>query len=235
MVDARGPEHDNTTPVDAVAGVLLDWCDGGAEGEGWLLDLRRGVPGSGHENDPRGAAYRLADLIVESLPARTALASTAAPGEDEPPLAGLWVDEAHRLRAGRDGNYAPVGTVDPDAATYVRSALAGRDTVDNSEVYVWACCGRTQTEVAHEGGGLCPLRTTADTDPPPSDDMVSLLMDLVDPDPCSLDHHGYCQAHVWLERGECPNARGRRVIDEHCARRASGDHPAEPEQPEVES
>ena len=36
---------------------------------------------------------------------------------------------------------------------------------------------------------------------------VETLRGVVDPDPCRLDHHGYCQAHGWLEEGDCPNAK----------------------------
>lgn len=33
-----------------------------------------------------------------------------------------------------------------------------------------------------------------------------LLTDLVDPTPCSLDHHGYCQEHLWFSsEGPCAN------------------------------
>ena len=41
-----------------------------------------------------------------------------------------------------------------------------------------------------------------------------VLSDLVarDDDPCYFDHHGYCQAHNWLQEGECPHARAKRLL-----------------------
>jgi hypothetical protein len=41
---------------------------------------------------------------------------------------------------------------------------------------------------------------------------VSLLATFVDDEPCSLDHHGHCQAHDWFAEGECNVARARRLI-----------------------
>lgn len=45
--------------------------------------------------------------------------------------------------------------------------------------------------------------------------LLTLLGDLVDPDPCWLDHHGGCQAHGYLllEPGEqCPVAEAKDVL-----------------------
>lgn len=43
--------------------------------------------------------------------------------------------------------------------------------------------------------------------------LVDLIRDWLDPDPCRLDHHGYCQAHNWLCGGKpCPHARAREVL-----------------------
>ena len=37
-----------------------------------------------------------------------------------------------------------------------------------------------------------------------------LLKDLVDDDPCTFDHHGYCQAHGWMSTDSlCPHARAK--------------------------
>jgi hypothetical protein len=41
---------------------------------------------------------------------------------------------------------------------------------------------------------------------------VSLLATFVDDEPCSLDHHGHCQAHDWFAEGECNVARARRLV-----------------------
>lgn len=42
--------------------------------------------------------------------------------------------------------------------------------------------------------------------------LQNLIRDLSDPDPCHYDHHGYCQAHSWLQDGECPHARAQRLL-----------------------
>jgi hypothetical protein len=41
---------------------------------------------------------------------------------------------------------------------------------------------------------------------------TNILRDLIDPADCWYDHHGYCQAHAWLQEGECPHARGKRWL-----------------------
>lgn len=41
---------------------------------------------------------------------------------------------------------------------------------------------------------------------------VNLLKDLTDPDDCSLDHHGYCQTHGWLQEGLCPHFRAKMFL-----------------------
>lgn len=40
----------------------------------------------------------------------------------------------------------------------------------------------------------------------------ALIADLADPDPCYLDHHGYCQTHGWLAVDPpCPHERARKM------------------------
>lgn len=47
------------------------------------------------------------------------------------------------------------------------------------------------------------------------DQLAALVRDFRDPDPCQLDHHGYCQAHSWMCSGsQCPHARAREVLTE---------------------
>lgn len=39
---------------------------------------------------------------------------------------------------------------------------------------------------------------------------VAIIRDLVDPDACWYDHHGYCQAHGWTDTEPiCPHARAK--------------------------
>lgn len=40
----------------------------------------------------------------------------------------------------------------------------------------------------------------------------SLIVDLTDPDTCSLDHSGNCQAHGWFGEDKCPHARAKEVL-----------------------
>lgn len=45
------------------------------------------------------------------------------------------------------------------------------------------------------------------------DRLAALVRDFRDPDPCRLDHHGYCQAHSWMCSGNtCPHARARDIL-----------------------
>ncbi len=44
------------------------------------------------------------------------------------------------------------------------------------------------------------------------DALAGLLAEFVDSEPCSLDHHGYCQSHGHLDEGECHMARARAVL-----------------------
>ncbi|MFE2353437.1 hypothetical protein [Streptomyces parvulus] len=53
--------------------------------------------------------------------------------------------------------------------------------------------------------------TTADTS-----ELLGLIRDFLDPDPCSFDHHGYCQAHGYLggEPMSCPHGRAKKLLAE---------------------
>lgn len=39
-----------------------------------------------------------------------------------------------------------------------------------------------------------------------------LLEEIASPEPCRLDHHGYCQEHLWVGKGECAHGRARRLL-----------------------
>jgi len=39
-----------------------------------------------------------------------------------------------------------------------------------------------------------------------------LLSQIVSSEPCRLDHHGYCQEHLWVGKGECAHGRARRFL-----------------------
>ncbi|MEU3683729.1 hypothetical protein AB0E99_22715 [Streptomyces sp. NPDC030592] len=46
--------------------------------------------------------------------------------------------------------------------------------------------------------------------------LLELVRDFLDPDPCTLDHHGYCQAHGYLggEPMSCPHGRATKLLAE---------------------
>jgi 16S rRNA G966 N2-methylase RsmD len=44
---------------------------------------------------------------------------------------------------------------------------------------------------------------------------LSILEDMVDPDECSYDHHGNCQAHGWTGIDpSCPHKRAKELLAE---------------------
>jgi len=43
-------------------------------------------------------------------------------------------------------------------------------------------------------------------------EIIELLEDLQDPDPCCLDHHGNCQAHGWFQIRRCPQERLEEIL-----------------------
>lgn len=42
--------------------------------------------------------------------------------------------------------------------------------------------------------------------------LLDLVQNLYDPEPCSFDHHGYCQIHFFLQEGECPDGRAQQLF-----------------------
>lgn len=44
--------------------------------------------------------------------------------------------------------------------------------------------------------------------------LLDLVADFVDHDPCDLDHHGYCQAHMWIGSPlPCPHGRAKAMFN----------------------
>lgn len=73
---------------------------------------------------------------------------------------------------------------------------------------------RKATRPAHQ-----PLRRTQT--PPPltpcrEAELLELVREFIDPDPCEFDHHGYCQAHGYPggEPLSCPHGRAKRLLNE---------------------
>jgi hypothetical protein len=45
------------------------------------------------------------------------------------------------------------------------------------------------------------------------EELLRLIRDLADPNPCSFDHHGHCQTHGWTDtEPACPHARAKRIL-----------------------
>jgi hypothetical protein len=59
-------------------------------------------------------------------------------------------------------------------------------------------------------------------------ELLALVRDFLDPDPCSFDHHGYCQAHGHLggEPMSCPHGRARKLLADLAAVSPVGQAPA---------
>lgn len=52
---------------------------------------------------------------------------------------------------------------------------------------------------------------------PDTKELLTLLRDMIDPDPCWFDHHGGCQAHGYLSLrpGElCPHHEAKELLAE---------------------
>lgn len=49
---------------------------------------------------------------------------------------------------------------------------------------------------------------------PTTEELLELIDQMRDPDPCWYDHHGYCQAHGWMAtEPRCPHARAAELFD----------------------
>lgn len=50
---------------------------------------------------------------------------------------------------------------------------------------------------------------------PTAEELLELIDQMRDPDPCWYDHHGYCQAHGWMyTEPRCPHARAAELFDD---------------------
>lgn len=86
--------------------------------------------------------------------------------------------------------------------------LADRDTAESADAAAGSYAGRAERVERQR------------------DQLAALVRDFLDPDPCQLDHHGYCQAHGWAHDGwHCPHARAREALaalDDEPATEATG-------------
>lgn len=74
-----------------------------------------------------------------------------------------------------------------------------------------AFCGECGFQPGETGCADCVQvrEMYADAVMPIVDRLRALVADFVDPDPCSLDHNGYCQAHGWYSGRPCPHRRAK--------------------------
>ena len=79
----------------------------------------------------------------------------------------------------------------------------------NDELYVCLNCGREYDRVSaleNSIDKLNELLTRA---------LIIFQHTVHEDDPCTFDHHGYCQAHSWFYDDEkCPDARAKELLKE---------------------
>ncbi|PBC71543.1 hypothetical protein BX265_6153 [Streptomyces sp. TLI_235] len=126
--------------------------------------------------------------------------------------------EKHTLRHDRDG-YTVAVYFPPTAPWSAVEAFFDRVTEDAHAI---AGAGWDAIPVGLPGDwlgiaadspdGTRATRPDEDTRPDPTTpthaELLALIDDLRDDDPCHYDHHGYCQAHSWFAvEPPCPDAR----------------------------
>lgn len=55
---------------------------------------------------------------------------------------------------------------------------------------------------------------------------MAILSDLIDPEPCKYDRHGYCQSHA-LHNRPCPHERAKQILREELKRQNPSPMPCE--------
>lgn len=81
--------------------------------------------------------------------------------------------------------------------------------------YVCEVCEERTVEPIHdneEGLSFCG-RCAFEMQAAMTADLRGLVEELIDPDPCWFDHHGYCQAHKLHEK-PCPHERAKDLLAE---------------------
>lgn len=126
---------------------------------------------------------------------------------------------------------------EPDTTPAASLCHCGLGTREGCATEPWGCgpastdpgtTGRTETGVTipepqaqGEGAGdnddthrrLLAVSRTAREEKRRRHDTEEILRDLIDPDPCWYDHHGYCQAHSWMAtEPACPHARAKTLL-----------------------
>lgn len=109
---------------------------------------------------------------------------------------------------------------DPEVQKAARAVLTGLDDLlDMVDEYELAS-GPTHLIDVGDGGYIMTEREHKATHACYSVDgmraLMALLADLTDPDDCTYDHHGYCQAHMWFQVDPpCPHARAKQILAAH--------------------
>jgi hypothetical protein len=45
-----------------------------------------------------------------------------------------------------------------------------------------------------------------------ANELKTILSQIVSSEPCSFDHKGYCQEHLWVGKGECAHGKARKLL-----------------------
>lgn len=121
---------------------------------------------------------------------------------------------AHKATLTVDGRrYPAAATPVPPPADRAAYAQGIRDAIAELERDAFGAIPRLRRLAAE-------AQQQPDTEPPETEavshaTLVELVRDFLDPDPCSFDHHGYCQAHAAGFGGEplsCPHGRARKAL-----------------------
>jgi len=110
------------------------------------------------------------------------------------------ITEVERLRASHD-------TMTVDCQTQGCREKLNHELIDKLETEVERLRGYHKLYL---DGSLKEIELTATIAK-----LRTLVDDLTDPDDCQYDHHGYCQAHGWMETDpSCPHKRAKTLATE---------------------
>lgn len=71
-------------------------------------------------------------------------------------------------------------------------------------------CELCNSGISHEATEECFVSQTIEI--PQVKELIKLVKELADPDPCEYDHHDFCQAHS-LHPKPCPHGRAKTILN----------------------
>ncbi|MFD9070556.1 hypothetical protein [Streptomyces lasiicapitis] len=145
--------------------------------------------------------YETPEALLDAYDASRAAAGPPAPA-DRADIGTEFVRQAdHPDEAGLDA--VETDLAERDLRDRIAQALAAVDGMDWSPTAI----ENAYNDLADAVLAILPEHTDRPAE------FTIIVRDLLDPDPCQLDHHGYCQAHSWMCSGSrCPHARAREVL-----------------------